>query len=86
MKSLNIDIIFPWEVGLILVILGLIIIIIGVRQSKNNIDDLDKIHLTKSTTKIFLSIIIYYIKFFFISVINHLMKNFLKSIYRIICF
>ena len=53
MKSLNIDIIFPWEVGLILAIIGLILIIIGVRQSKNNIDDLDKITLTKPTTKIF---------------------------------
>lgn len=53
MKSLNIDIIFPWEVGLILAIIGLILIIIGVRQSKNKIDDLDKITLTKPTTKIF---------------------------------
>ena len=53
MKSLNIDIIFPWEVGLILAIIGLILIIIGVRQSKNNIDDLDKITLIKPTTKIF---------------------------------
>ncbi len=53
MKSLNIDIIFPWEVGLIFVIIGLILIIIGVRQSKNNIDDLDKIILIKPTTKIF---------------------------------
>ena len=53
MKSLNIDIYFPWEIGLILVILGLIIIIIGVRQSKLLIDDFDKIPLTKSTTKIF---------------------------------
>ena len=53
MKSLNIDIVFPWEVGLILAIIGLILIIIGVRQSKNNIDDLDKITLIKPTTKIF---------------------------------
>ena len=53
MKSLNIDIIFPWEVGLILVIIGLSLIIIGVRQSKNKIDDLDKIILIKPTTKIF---------------------------------
>ena len=53
MKSLNIDIIFPWEVGLVLAIIGLLLIIIGVRQSKNKIDDLDKITLTKPTTKIF---------------------------------
>ena len=39
MKSLNIDIIFPWEVGLILLILGIILIIIGVRQSHKEIDD-----------------------------------------------
>ena len=53
MKSLNIDIIFPWEIGLILAIIGLSLIIIGVRQSKNKIDDLDKIILIKPTTKIF---------------------------------
>ena len=53
MKSLNIDIIFPWEIGLILAIIGLSFIIIGVRQSKNKIDDLDKIILIKPTTKIF---------------------------------
>jgi hypothetical protein len=52
MKSLNIDVIFPWEVGLVLVITGLIFIIIGVRQSKKEIDDFDKIPLTKPTTKI----------------------------------
>ncbi len=52
-KSLNIDIIFPWEVGLLIVILGLILIIIGVKQSKNNFDDFDKIPLIKPTTKIF---------------------------------
>ena len=52
MKSLNIDVVFPWEVGLVLVITGLIFIIIGVRQSKKEIDDFDKIPLTKPTTKI----------------------------------
>jgi hypothetical protein len=54
MKSLNIDIIFPWEVGLIIVILGIIIIIIGIKQSKQKpFDDLDKLPLTKPATKIF---------------------------------
>ena len=52
MKSLNIDVIFPWEVGLVLVIMGLIFIIIGVRQSKKEIDDFDKIPFIKPTTKI----------------------------------
>ena len=53
MKSLNIDIIFPWEVGLVLVIMGLIFIIIGVRQSKKEIDDINKIPFVNPTTKIF---------------------------------
>ena len=54
MKSLNIDVIFPWEVGLIIVILGIIIIIIGIKQSKQKpFDDLDKLPLTKPATKIF---------------------------------
>jgi ABC-type nickel/cobalt efflux system permease component RcnA len=53
MKSLNIDVIFPWEVGLVLVIMGLIFIVVGVRQSKKETDDFDKIPLTKPTTKIF---------------------------------
>ena len=52
MKSLNIDIIFPWEVGLIFVILGTFSIIMGVKQSKKDLDDFDKIPLTKPTTKI----------------------------------
>ena len=54
MKSLNIDVILPWEVGLVLVIIGTISIVIGVKQSKKEIDDLDKIPLTKPTTKILL--------------------------------
>ena len=54
MKSLNIDIIFPWEIGLIIVILGFILIAIGIRQSKKDLyDDMDDIPLTKPTTKIF---------------------------------
>ena len=53
MKSINIDIIFPWEVGLFFIIIGLISIILGVRQSKLDIEDFDKILLIKPTTKIF---------------------------------
>lgn len=53
MKSLNIDIIFPWEVGLVFVIIGIVLVIFGVRQSKLDIEDFDKIRLTKPTTKIF---------------------------------
>ena len=52
MKNIGIDIIFPWEVGLVLAVIGVIIIIIGVKQSKKEIDDFDKIILVKPTTKI----------------------------------
>ena len=53
MKSLNIDIIFPWEIGFIIVICGLILIVRGIIQNKKEIDNFDKIPLTKPTTKIF---------------------------------
>ena len=51
MKSLNIDIILPWEFGLIIVLLGIIILILGYRQSRKPFDNFDKIPITKSTTK-----------------------------------
>ena len=51
-KSLGIDIIFPWEVGLVLIVIGVIVIIIGMKQSKKEIDDFDKIPFFKPTTKI----------------------------------
>ena len=54
MKNIGIDIIFPWEVGLVLAVIGVIIIIIGVKQSKKEIDDFDKIPFIKPTTKILL--------------------------------
>ena len=53
MKSLNIDIILPWEFGLVIIITSLIIIIIGVKQSKKEVVDFDKMPLIKPTTKIF---------------------------------
>ena len=54
MKSLNIDVIFPWEIGLIIVVLGVLLVIIGVKQSKKKpFDDLEKIPITKPATKIF---------------------------------
>ena len=52
MKNIGIDIVFPWEVGLGLAVLGVIIIIIGVKQSKIQTDDFDKIPFFKPTTKI----------------------------------
>ena len=54
MKSLNIDIIIPWEFGLAIVVLSLILIIFGVKQSKKEVNDFDKVPLVKPTTKIFL--------------------------------
>ena len=51
MKSLNIDIMFPWEFGVVFVFVGLILIIIGNKQSKKEFD-IDKMPITKPTTKI----------------------------------
>jgi len=51
-KSLGIDIIFPWEVGLLLIVIGVNVITIGIKQSKKEIDDFDKIPFFKPTTKI----------------------------------
>tara|TARA_B100000575_G_C23077772_1_gene620858 strand:- start:509 stop:730 length:222 start_codon:yes stop_codon:yes gene_type:complete len=52
MKSLSIDVIFSWEIGLVIVISGLILLILGVTQSKADVDDFDKIYFVKPTTKI----------------------------------
>ena len=51
MKSLNIDIMFPWEFGVVFVFVGLILIILGTKQSKKEFD-IDEIPITKPTTKI----------------------------------
>ena len=51
MKSLNIDIIFPWEFGIIFLVLGLLLIVIGSKQSKKEFD-IDKMPITKPTSKI----------------------------------
>ncbi len=53
MKSLNIDIIFSWEIGLVIVVSSIVLIIAGVIQSKRKVDDFDKIPIIKPTTKIF---------------------------------
>ena len=53
MKSLNLDAILPWEIGLIIIILSLGVIMHGVRQSKRTQKDFDDIPLIKPTTKIF---------------------------------
>ena len=52
-KSLNIDVIISWEYGLVIVALSILVILYGIRQSKNKQDDIDNIPLIKPTTKIF---------------------------------
>ena len=52
MKSLKIDIVMPWEYGLIIFLIGLTLIIYGVKQGKNKDDYFTKIPLIKPTTKI----------------------------------
>ena len=51
MKSLKIDAIIPWEIGLIVIFVGLIITLLGSYQSKKEID-VNDIPLIKPTTKI----------------------------------
>ena len=53
-KSLNIDIMFSWEIGLLIVFCSIILIIYGIRQSKKVQDDFDNFPLIKPTTKILL--------------------------------
>ena len=52
MKSLKIDIVMSWEYGLIIFLIGLTLIIYGVKQGKNKDDDFTKIPIIKPTTKI----------------------------------
>ena len=52
MKSLNMDVILPWEIGSIIVFFSLMLIFMGVRQGRNKNDDFDNIPLIKPTTKI----------------------------------
>ena len=52
MKSFNIDAILPWELGLIIIIIGIFFIIIGVKQSRKLYDDLKQIPISKPKTKI----------------------------------
>lgn len=52
MKSLKIDIVMSWEYGLIIFLIGLTLIIYGVKQDKNKEDDFAKLPLIKPTTKI----------------------------------
>ena len=51
MKSLQIDAIMPWEIGLLIIIIGFLLIFIGIKQSKKEFD-IDNIPFTRPTTKI----------------------------------
>ena len=50
-KSLGIHAVFPWEIGVVIIIIGLVLIYIGNKQSKKTFD-IDKLPLTRPTTKI----------------------------------
>ena len=52
MKSLRIDVVMSWEYGLIIFLVGLLLVIYGVRQDKKKDDDFTKVPITKPTTKI----------------------------------
>ena len=54
MKSLNIDAFLPLEIGILILLTGIILIFIGNRQSKKKDIDLNKIPFIKPTTKIIL--------------------------------
>ena len=53
MKSLKVDVVMPWEFGLCLIFIGILLIFLGVRQSKKEFD-LNKMPFTRPTTKIVL--------------------------------
>lgn len=50
-KSLGIDAIFPWEIGVVIIVVGILIIYIGNKQSKKKLE-IDKLPLTRPATKI----------------------------------
>ena len=51
-KSLGIDIMFPWEVGIAIIVLGIILVYMGYKQGKKKDIDINKLPLTRSTTKL----------------------------------
>ena len=58
MKSLRIDVVMSWEYGLIIFLVGLFLVLYGVRQDKKKDDDFTKVPITKPTTKIMFGSII----------------------------
>ncbi len=51
-KGLEIGVFMPWEVGIIIILLGIFLIYIGNKQSKKTDIDLNKLPFVKPTTKI----------------------------------
>ena len=51
MKSLNIDAVIPWEIGLVIIFCGFVFILLGTRQSKKEFD-IENLPFVKPTTKI----------------------------------
>ena len=51
-KSLGIDIMFSWEIGLVILIFGIILVYMGYRQGTKKDIDIDKLPLTRPTTKL----------------------------------
>ena len=51
-KSLGIDIMFSWEIGLVILVLGITLVYIGYKQGKKKDIDIDKLPFTRSTTKL----------------------------------
>lgn len=52
MRSLGVDAILPWEIGILFIFLGVLLIYIGNRQSKKTDIDLNELPFIKPTTKI----------------------------------
>ena len=52
MKGLKVDAIVSWEVGLLIIFLGIVLVVFGNIQSKKEDIDIDKLPITKPTTKI----------------------------------
>ena len=51
MKSFRVDAIMPWEFGLVIIIIGLLLILVATKQSKKEFD-IDNMPYTRPTTKI----------------------------------
>ena len=52
MKGLRVNAIMPWEVGLLLILVGIVLIFLGIRQGRKKDIDLNNLPFTKPTTKL----------------------------------